>query len=167
MQFVEYNLWNNLKNPEGNRFWSMVGDATIWGEILASINILTNPFQRNLMYGLAGIHFVLSELLFAGNRKFKTTLGPNGHLSHDWYPETSLSRLNALLIIVPFWLQGYTSFALFVTLTALFSALNYYKSNEFSSMWCFFALGFWFLVIWQGLTHKIEAKHKGQASIPA
>ena len=129
----------------------MVGSATIWGEILASINILTNPLQRNTMFGLAGLHFVLSELVFVGNRSFKTTVGPNGHLSHDWYPDTILSRLNALFIIIPFWLQGYTSFAVFVTATALYSAFMYHKTNEFSSMWCFFALGFWFLVMYQGI----------------
>ena len=151
MQFVEYNLWNNLKNPAGNRFWSMMGDATIWGEILASINLLTNPLQRSTMFGLAGLHFVLSELLFPGNREFKTTVGPSGHLSHDWYPNTPLARLNAAFIILPFWLQGYTSFAWFVTLTFLYSAYMYHKTNEFSSMWCFFALGFWFLVMYQGI----------------
>lgn len=156
MQFVEYNLWNNLKNPEGNRFWSKVGNATIWGEILASINILTDPLQRNVMYGLAGIHFILLELVYGYNRTFKTVVGPSGHLSHGWYPDTSLANLNALFIVLPFWLQGYTSLAIFATITVLFSAYNYYKSYEVSSMWCFFALGFWFFVLWEAFHRKIE-----------
>jgi hypothetical protein len=150
MQFIEYNLWNNLHNPTNNRFWSQMGQYLVWAEMFGSANVIQEPFMRNIFFGLSTFYIAL-QTIFSRKTINLTTVGPNGHLVHDWYTDIPLfNRLLPLLLILPLWIQGETVFAVFLTLTAIISAF-YYTTGEFSSMWCYLTTFFWVIVIYQSI----------------
>lgn len=152
MQFVEYNLWTNLKNPTQNRFWSDIGKYVVWGEFLAGANVIPDPSYRNLFFGISSVYILIQTYLNRNKKTKLTTIGPNGHLVHNWYTDVQwFNYLMPLLLIVPFWIRGEWIWTLWITLTALITGYFYTTNGEFSSMWCYLASFFWFLVIFKSI----------------
>jgi hypothetical protein len=153
MQLVEYFLWKNLNNKSQNLFWSNMGRYVVWGEMFAAANVITNPFYRNIFFGLSALQLLVVETTSTKKLTELTTIGPNGHLQHNWYSDSFFRYLIPLplLLIVPFYIQKEYFWGGFVTLTAAISALMYWQSAEFSSMWCYLSLFFWVIVIFQSI----------------
>jgi hypothetical protein len=150
MQFVEYNLWTHLKDPVQNKFWSRVGQATVWAELFGAANLIERPDLRNLFFGLNALYIFIADGVF-GQKNIKTTVGPNGHLVHNWYSNTPLHYVLPLLLVIPVWLQSSLSLSILLTATVLISGYFYTNTGEFSSMWCYITLSFWLLIIYKSI----------------
>lgn len=152
MQLVEYNLWKTLHNPAQNKFWSHAGKYVVWAELFGAANLIQESFYRSLFFGLSFIYIVVQSVLSMNQRDILTTVGPNKHLVHNWYSTNPLfDYILPLLIVIPFWFSTSTLVAIFATVTVILSAILYGRSYEFSSMWCYSATFFWFLVIFQSI----------------
>jgi hypothetical protein len=152
MQLVEYNLWSNLNNPAQNKFWSHVGKYVVWAELFGAANLVQEPFYRSLFFGLSFLYVLVQNLLTMNKRNILTTIGPNKHLVHNWFPDNNIFNLTLpLLIAIPFWFSTSIPIAIFATVTMILSALVYGQTGEFSSMWCYAATFFWFIVIFQSI----------------
>jgi len=150
MQFVEYNLWTHLKDPVQNKFWSRVGQATVWAELFGAANLIERPDVRNVFFGLNAFYIFIADGLL-GQKNIKTTVGPNGHLVHNWYSNTPLHYVLPLLLVIPVWLQSSLSLSILLTATVLISGYFYGTTGEFSSMWCYITLSFWLLIIYKSI----------------
>jgi hypothetical protein len=151
MQFVEYNLWTHLKDPVQNKFWSRVGQVTVWAELFGAANVIEKSSLRTLFFGLSAVYIFVTDILLGKKGSILTTVGPNGHLQHNWYSESKLTFLMPLLLVIPFWLSVSTLWALLITATVLLSGYFYHRSGEFSSMWCYISLAFWLIVIFKSI----------------
>jgi len=165
MQLVEYNLWNNLKNPQQNEFWSRMGKYVVWGEFFTAANVIPDPSYRTLFFGLSFVYVVLQSLLSWDKKDILTRVSKNGHLVHNWYTDYPLfNYIMPFLLITPFFLRGEWIWTLVITLSALLSALYGTSTGEFSSMWCYLATFFWFIVIFKsiGLDTACQALFKNK-----
>ena len=147
MQFVEYNLWTHLKDPVQNKFWSRVGQGVVWAELFGAANVIENSSLRNLFFGLSALYIVIVDIVLGKKGSILTTVGPNGHLVHNWYSNSILHYLLPILLVTPFWLGSSYLWGSLITATVLVSGYFYNTSGEFSSMWCYISLAFWLLVI--------------------
>lgn len=151
MQFVEYKLWTHLKDPDQNRFWSHIGQLTVWAEMFGAANVVENPAIRNFFFGASALHIFIADFLIGKKGNFQAYVGPNGHLVHNWFSSSRIYYLIPLLITLPFWFGKEILWAICITTTMLLSAIMYARSGEFSSMWCYISLAFWLIVIYKSI----------------
>ncbi len=130
-----------------------MGRYVVWGEMFAAANVITDSFYRNIFFGLSALQLLIVETTRSGTENMLTKVGPNGHLVHNWYTDSAFRNLIPLplLLILPFYFMKEYTWAGFITITAALSTLMYWKSGEFSSMWCYFSLFFWAIVIFQSI----------------
>jgi hypothetical protein len=151
MQFVEYNLWTHLKNPAKNEFWSRVGQLTVYAEMFGAANVIETPAIRNFFFGASALYIFIADILIGQNDTILTYVGKNGHLAHNWFTSSRIYYLLPILISAPFWFGKEKLWAYLITATMLFSAFMYARSDEFSSMWCYFSLAFWLIIIYRSI----------------
>jgi len=144
MQFVEYNLWNNLSTKDVNEFWSKIGYALILLEPYFAINIMSDTILRNTLFALYTLFISLTN----HHRDFKTTVGKNGHLSWNWleFPYTFWVIWLSFLV-TPLLLEKQYLLSMFGSLTFVGSYYFYAKDKTFGSMWCWIVTFMWFLII--------------------
>jgi len=144
MQFVEYNLWNNLSDKADNEFWSKVGYVLILLEPLFAINIVTN---LSLRAALAALYIVFLGVT-NHKRDFNTTVGSNGHLAWNWlqFPVTFWVVWISFLGL-PFLIEKLYVWWLLGSLTFVGSYYYYAKDKTFGIMWCWIVTAGWFLVM--------------------
>lgn len=151
MQFVEYNLWTHLKDPIRNKWWSQIGRGVVWAEMFAAANVIENRTLRTAFFGFDALYIVVTDFILNRKGVGLASVGPNGHLVHNWYSNTPLHYLTPILITLPFWLGPAPIWTAFITATVLLSGYFYTQSGEFSSMWCYISLAFWLIVIFKSI----------------
>ena len=150
MQFIEYMLWTNLKNPAQNKLWSKIGLLNLVIQPFASINLIKN---YNLKIGFF-IFYLLHITIDLLNNNFtlnisKTTVGENKHLSWDWL-DTNIIGISiwAFFFLAPLFIEKYYVFG-FIGLITLLSSLYFYDQKTFGSVWCWSANMVWIIIIAQ------------------
>lgn len=139
MQLIEYFLWQNLNNVFYNKILSICAASLIFIQPIASIFIVKNIKERNLLlfiYLLFGLPFSLFYLL---NTKFTTSVAKNGHLKWDWINQTNLHIgyiFYLFFLFYPLFREKlyFSSILAFVLL--LISFYTFYKDGTADSMWC-------------------------------
>ncbi len=133
MQFVEYNLWTHLKDPVQNKFWSRVGQGVVWAELFGAANVIEKSSLRNLFFGLSALYILLFEIVLRKKEEsILTTVGPNGHLVHNWYSNSTLQfflPILPILLVTPFWFGPSPIWAFLITATVLVSGYFYHASG--------------------------------------
>jgi len=150
MQFIEYMLWTNLKNPAQNELWSQIALLNLLVQPLASINIIKNNNLKLGFYIFFLISFFLSLLTTKiSSINFETTVGKNKHLSWDWL-DTNIIGISiwAFFFLAPLFIEKYYVFG-FIGLITLLSSLYFYDQKTFGSVWCWSANIVWIIIIAQ------------------
>jgi len=99
----------------------------------------------------------------------KIGVGPNGHL--DWFVNFDNKLYYTIYFIfyftfmlVPlFWqqpLSRYSPLIIYGVGTLIWTLYNYMETNEFSSMWCFLAIGYAFLAYYLNKNNQKENEQK-------
>ena len=156
MQLAEWGIWSNLKDKSGNEAWSKFAYAVILAEGIVSINVLPSASARTLGFLLYGLFLALTELPSFSTKNWQTSVGPNGHLQHKWLSEQPFGFIMLAFLIVPLFLAGEWLLATVNLVGMLFAAYNYYNTSEFSSMWCFVAISFWFVILGQSYGNNMR-----------
>lgn len=151
MQFVEYMLWINLKNPSQNKLWSQIGLLSLVVQPLASINVLKNPNLK--FWFFISYLFYLSPLFIKiftnklSTINFTTTIGLNKHLSWNWFDINFIMLLLwSFFLLAPLFIEKYYVFG-FIGLLTLLSSLYFYDLKTFGSVWCWSANITWIVIV--------------------
>jgi hypothetical protein len=150
MQLLEYFLWKNLKNNKMNEFLSKIGLFIIFFQPITLM--IFDYFEFKNLWFTLGIIFLyilfwIGFILYKNKYnpfQFITSIGKNGHLKWDWliYPSHEMyfvAFLYFFYIIYSFFfmktrLDNYYKFIFFVSIFITY--VYYFKTNEFSSMFC-------------------------------
>lgn len=139
MQLVEYFLWKNLHNKQGNEFWSKVGFLLIALQPVVSMWSIDDKTKRNAGLGLyiLGAVFLLTVVKPLGTIDFSSHRAPNGHLAWNWidFPKAAFAIYVIFQFIALFFNKRYTRFGLQLVVTSLIY-LTYVQSGTWGSMWC-------------------------------
>ena len=87
MQFIEYFLWTNLKNPAANEFWSKIGWLNVMIQPIVLAFLIKKPELRTKIIGAYLLAMIVGNYFNPVN--FKTSIGGNGHLAWDWFFSTT------------------------------------------------------------------------------
>ena len=148
MQFVEYMLWNNLKNIKLNELWSKVAFALIVLQPYSAINLINQISLRNLFFGIYTLILAIFLPSLIKETNFITSVGENKHLSWEWLPTNIIYHIVWLFFfIVPLYISKYYISVIFTLVTYLISYYLYNKTNTMGSMWCWIVTFSWLYII--------------------
>ena len=148
MQFVEYMLWNNLKNIKLNELWSKVAFALIVLQPYSAINLINKISLRNLFFGIYTLILTIFLPSLIKETNFITSVGENKHLSWEWLPSNIIYHIVWLLFFcVPLYISKYYISLIFTLVTYLISYYLYNKTNTMGSMWCWIVTSSWIYII--------------------
>lgn len=148
MQFVEYMLWNNLKNVKVNELWSKVAFALIILEPYSAINVISETSLRSLFFVIYTIIVGIFIPLLIKDTNFNTSVGENKHLSWNWFPSDIRYHIVWLFFFTaPFLISKYYIRFVLILATYLISYYLYHKTNTMGSMWCWIATFSWIYII--------------------
>ena len=148
MQFVEYMLWNNLKNVKVNELWSKVAFALIILEPYPAINVINDVSLRSLFFVIYTLILGIYLPSLIKDTKFNTSVGENKHLSWNWFPSNIRYHIVWLFFFTaPFLISKYYIQFVLLLATYLISYYLYNKTNTMGSMWCWIATFSWIYII--------------------
>lgn len=160
IQLVEYYIWCSLYSDDkvANRYWTVLIPPLLWLQPLVQT---IGYFSTLDQYDSCAVFVALSSILFyttstilsfvqRNHRKEISQVGPNGHLV--WSQENIHSLPQALLYLLGMFipLLAAKEYLLFIygALSLVYSRVVY-PVQEFSSMWCFIAIGYTLSVVIQ------------------
>lgn len=160
IQLAEYYIWCSLyaDDKEANRYWTATIPTLLWLQpLVQTIGYLTtdNITTINQMYiTLAFIFFYVVNILVTfvqrNHKQIISQVGPNGHLV--WTPGRVHSLFSGIAymlgMFVPLLMAREYLLLAYGTLSFIYSRVVY-PIEEFSSMWCFIAIGYTICLILQ------------------
>ena len=159
MQFVEFLLWRNIKNPIINSRVSKLGLLTLFIQPLASVLLLTDIELRNYLLIIYSIPAVIYFIYTIYDTHIHTKISTYGHLRWEWSNVTGISHTIIMLFYLFFLIFPiiYNKYYFALVFLFLFFLLKiYYNDGSSSSMWCFYVnsimMYFLFLVLLHYLT---------------
>lgn len=143
VQLIEYFLWKNINNPEGNKFWSTIGLGAIVTQPLFIFMLLPDHL-RNKAFMIYGT--VLAAFFATKKIDLSTEVGGNGHLKWNWVNELYIPfSLGWILMMGAAWWTGHNFMVAAILLNYLMSSYFNQKYNTTGSYWCWSANFFWIL----------------------
>jgi len=148
MQLIEYFAWNNINNPEKNKYVSMIGALLIFIQLLI-INIgFLKGTERIIILILLFLGIIAILIHITNKNKFKMEKGENGHLIWHFIdiPLPLLIYILCFYLYAIFRTNNYILAILLILLLTI-SIYNYYKYKTWGSMWCYYSNYIWILYI--------------------
>lgn len=142
MQFFEYFIWLNVKNPLYNSIFTILATLLLLVQPIATNMLITNKsVQQNML-----LIYLICMIPFAGYRfmtkKINSTVSDLGHLQWNMLLDYRLVEdrvitvLWFLFFLFPLFYEGKIFGFLFGFITLLIIIYKYYKDNTIGSMWC-------------------------------
>lgn len=144
IQLFEYNLWNNLDNPNENQFWSMLAFFLIFIQPFASINRMERSVEKTRLLIYYMIFFLAVILFLLPSRVFETHKGFDGHLHWTWLDLKGAEYIFlfawiALFFTPYYYIESSRLAGILGAVTLIFSIYYYSIGGSWGSMWCWIA----------------------------
>lgn len=146
MQLVEYFLWSNIDDREKNELWSKIGSALIMAQPLALMALMRNSDLKMKM--MAVYVLFMGGWFLTQTKKWETTVGENGHLQWNWFPESPwFMPLWCVWWFAPIILDQNWLFLGPALIGFLPSLYYYWKYNTAGTMWCWISVFSWLMFL--------------------
>ena len=142
MQFLEYFIWLNVKNPLYNSIFTTLATILLLVQPIATNMLITNKSVQKSMLFVYLIFMIPFTIYRFMTKKINSTVSELGHLrwnmllDYKYKEDYIIAVFWFLFFLFPLFYEGKIYGFLFGFITLLIIIYKYYKDNTIGSMWC-------------------------------